>query len=492
MSVDGLDAETLFNTPCVGYNFNDLVALPGYATCSAHEVDLTTLFTRNVTLTNPIVAAPMDTVCEARMAIVCALMGGIGVIHCNCDPERQAREVSIVKRFENGFIMDPHVLGPNNLVEDVDRIRAGFETSTVLVTENGAVGHKLLGIVTSRDIDFVEDRKKKLCDVMTPKAKMTLGVEPISLSEAQQKLRASKRGKLPIVNEDGELIAMVSRGDLKKSVLHPFAAKDANQQLLVAAACPPRIEELGRVRLLVEAGIDVLVINAAQGDSVHQVEFLKRVKLDFPSIDVVCGNVVTPRQAKPLLDAGADALRVGMGCSSLASAREACAVGRPQGSAVYHVAKFAREQYGVPTIADGGILNSADIAMALALGASTVMCGSLLAGTSESPGKAFFHDGMRLKLYRGLGSLEAAPDSFRLAPKLGPSAEAERLTGVTGCAVVDRGPAEALLPPLLEGLRHELRRLGVGSVPQLHDDLDQSRTRFHVRTAGAASAAPGF
>mmetsp|Transcript_65945 Transcript_65945/g.212714 ORF Transcript_65945/g.212714 Transcript_65945/m.212714 type:complete len:479 (-) Transcript_65945:117-1553(-) len=476
MSVDGLDADTIFNMPCLGYNYDDVVSLPGHATYSIGEVDLSTSFTRGVKLMSPVVASPMDTVCEGRMAITCALMGGIGVIHSHCNADHQAREVGIVKRYENGFIMDPHVLSPSDLVEDADRLRQLRDVSTVLVTEGGEMGSRLLGIVTSRDLDFVEDRQAKLADVMTPKAKMQVGLEPISLSEAKQKLRASKRGKLPILNEAGELVAVVSRGDLKKSRAYPRASTDPNNQLLVAAACTPRPEEHERVRKLVEAGADALVLDASQGDSVQQIDFLKQVKHAFPSLDVVCGNVVTPRQAKPLLDAGADAIRVGMGSSSLCSAREARAVGRPQGSAVYHVARFASEQYGVPVVADGGIQTSNHISMALTLGASTVMCGSLLAGTTESPGDAFFHDGMRLKLYRGVGQLAAAPGPG------GPSSTAGRPLAAAACAVAERGSAASLLPYLLEGVKRDLRRLGVGNLWQLHDDLYNANVRFHVRT----------
>jgi IMP dehydrogenase len=478
MSIDGLNADSLFNAPCVGYNYDDLISLPGPATHPVAEVELTTLFSKNVTLNTPIVAAPMDTVCEGQMAIAVALAGGIGVIHSNCDPDHQASEVSSVKHYENGFIMDPHVLAPHDTVADVDKIRELHGNSTVLITDSGIMGNKLLGIVTSRDVDLAgaeKGRQTKLAEVMTPKAKMSVAVEPISLSEALQKLKESKKGKLPIVNEAGELVAVVSRGDLKKNRSHPNAARDANRQLLVAAACPPRIPELDRARKLVEAGADCLVLDSAQGDSAVQIEFLKRLKKDFPNIDVVCGNVVTPKQAKPLLDAGADGLRVGMGSSSLNSGREVVAVGRPQASAVYHVARLAAESYGIPVTADGGCTGPSQIAMALTLGASTVMCGSLFAGTTESPGEAFFHDGMRLKLFRGTGSLDMLPK--------GPAEEPGRAAGGVSCAVVERGSVYSLLSYLLDGVRRDVRRLGVGSVEQLHSDLYKSNTRFHVRSS---------
>lgn len=499
MSIDGLDADTLFNVPCLGYNYDDLLSLPGPPMHSVDEVDLTTLFSKSVQLNTPIVAAPMDTVCESRMAIACALAGGIGVIHCNCDPERQAQEVSTVKHHENGFIMDPHVLSPHSTLGELEQIRQEHGATTVMVTDGGQMGKKLLGIVTSRDADLAVDIKTKISDLMTPKHKMVVALEPISLSEAYQKLRVSKKGKLPILNEAGELVAVVSRGDLKKNRKYPNAARDANRQLLVAAACPPRAAELDRARTLIEAGADAIVVDSSQGDSLTQIDFLKRLKKDFPNIDVVCGNVVTPKQAKALLDAGADGLRVGMGCSSLCSGQEVCSVGRPQASAVYHVARFAAEGYGVPVIADGGCTGSCHISMALTLGASTVMCGSLLAGTSESPGEAFFHDGMRLKLYRGMGVLDVIPGNIPTSEALVPREElsASAATGIAvkeapravpggiSCAVVERGPASSILPYLLDGVKRDLRRLGVGTLTQLHSALYKSQTRFHVRSPGA-------
>merc|ERR1712039_3459 len=340
---------------------------------------------------------------------------------------------------------------------------------TVLITEGGVMGSKLAGIVTSRDVELVDDKKTKLAEIMTPKAKMRYAMEPISLSQAMEQLRTKKVGKLPILNEGDELVAMVSRHDLKKSRTNPLAAQDANKQLMVAAAVIPRKSERERVHKLIEAGADVIVLSTSQGDSTQQVEFLKWLKHEYPTVDVICGNVVTPRQAKPLLDAGADGLRVGMGCSSLYSGREACVVGRPQASAVYHVAKFARE-YGVPVIADGGVQHSSHVSMAITIGASTVMCGSLLAGTSESPGEAFWHDGQRLKLYRGLGTLELE--------------QSKQTQGCAACAVIERGPAALLIQNLLEGVRRDLRRLGSNNLTQLHEDLYTAGVRFQVRTAG--------
>jgi len=283
---------------------------------------------------------------------------------------------------------------------------------------------------------------------------------------------------------------MVSRRDLKKSREFPMASQDPNKQLLVAASCPCNLKDdasiMERVHKLVEAGADCLVIDAAQGDSTQQVDFLGKVKSYYPNLDVVCGNVVTPRQAQPLLDAGADGIRVGMGCSSLFSGQEAVAVGRPQASAVYHVARFCREYANKPVIADGGVQNGSHISMALILGASTVMCGSLLAGTEESPGESFFHNGLKLKNYRGSGNLELMPSTL---PN-GTSAGTQLEQGVS-CAVVDRGSVKTLLPYLLENVKKELRRLGASSLPNVYQDLYSSAVRFHVRSPGNYGSA-GF
>jgi len=491
-TTDGLDAESIFNTPSFGYNFDDLVSLPGHATCNVDEVDLTTLFSRNLTISNPIVSAPMDSVTEAPMAIALALLGGIGVIHNSCSADDQAAQVRKVKTFRNGFIMDPFTLAPNHTVQDADRIAEKHGIKTVLITEGGSMGGKLLGIATSRDLDFLTDRSVKLEKVMTQREQLIVAKESdgektgISLSDANAQLRASKKGKLPIVNLDHQLVAMVSRRDLKKGRDFPKASQDANKQLLVAAACSPLVhlpETMERVRKLVEAGVDAIVVDSSQGSSAQQVEFLRRVKHEFPNLDVVCGNVVTPRQAKPLLEAGADGLRVGMGCSSLYSGQEVTAVGRPQASAVYHVARFCKQMNAqVPVIADGGVQSGAHVATALALGASAVMCGSLFAGTEESPGDAFFHNGMRLKHYSGMGTLEAMQRCESSATSGGRSQ-------TVGCAVVDRGSVKLLIAYMLEGVKRDLRRLGVRDLPQLHSDLYSCNTRFHIRTPGAYGTA---
>jgi len=477
--MDGVDAETLFNASTMGYCYDDIVAIPGHIDRASDEIDLTTFFTKNLELRCPIVSSPMDTITESKMAISMALMGGIGVIHNNMDAEKQAQEVMKVKRYENGFIMDPLCLSEHSTIADIDRIKAKYGFSTVPITENGRMGTKILGIVSSRDIAFIENRNTRLSEVMTREKDMVLGYEPITLAEANEKLRASKKGKLPIVNQDKELVAMICRKDLVKNSRFAMASKDANKQLLVAAATTDKwVQEEGRVRLLVEAGIDALVINATQGDTTSQIDFVKRVKTVHPNIDVVCGNVVTTRQAKSLLDAGADALRVGMGIGSMSAES---AVGRPQASAVYHVAKYARLNFAVPVIADGGITNPGHITKALMLGASSVMCGSMFAGTEESPGEYFFFDGVRMKTFRGTGSLEAQE---KVASKAAVLPSVKVAQGISS-AVIDKGSVTSLMPYLLNGVRQGLQKAGVPNITTLHSCLHSGETRLTLRTATA-------
>jgi IMP dehydrogenase len=479
--MDGVDAETLFNASTMGYSYDDIVTIPGHIDFAADEVDLTTFFTKNLELRCPIASSPMDTVTESKMAIALALMGGIGIIHNNMTPEQQAQEVMKVKRYENGFIMDPICLSEHSTIADVDRIKAQYGFSTVPITENGRMGTKILGIVSSRDIAFRENRNARLSEVMVREKDMVLAYEPITLAQANDKLRECKQGKLPIVNQDKELVAMICRKDLKKNNMFMMASKDANKQLLVAAATSDKwSQDEARVKLLVEAGIDALVINSTQGDTISQVDFVKRVKTVHPNIDVVCGNVVTCRQAKTLLDAGADSLRIGMGIGSMSTES---AIGRPQASAVYHVARYARMNFGVPVIADGGVTNPGHITKALALGASCVMCGGMFAGTEESPGSYFFHQGVRMKTYRGMESIEAQERGSG-GTKAAAQTGVKVAQGISS-AVVDKGSVTSLIPYLLNGVRHGLQKAGTADIATLHNCLHSGDVRLALQSTKA-------
>jgi IMP dehydrogenase len=479
MHSDGEPASTLFDRG-EGLTYNDFIVLPGHIDFAANDVDLSTHVTRRIPLKNPIVSSPMDTVTEGRMAIGMALLGGIGVIHYNNSVDHQVREVRKVKRFENGFITDPVVLGPDSTIADVDETYQSQGFSGIPVTEDGTRNGRLIGIVTNRDIDFEVDRNRPLRDVMV--TTIVTAPEGVTLQEANRILKESKKGKLPIVDSDGRLVSLVSRTDLKKNRDFPEACKDKRKQLRVGAAISTHQDDRERLAGLVEAGADMIVVDAAQGDSTYQVEMLQHIKQNYPHIDVLAGNVVTTRQCGHLIDAGADGIRVGMGPGSICITQDTMAVGRAQATAVYQCARYCRG-HGVPLVADGGIGATGALAKALALGASAGMMGSLFAGTQEAPGEYFYKDGLRVKKYRGMASMEAMERGG--GKRYGYSKKHIQVAqGVSGL-VVDKGSVYDLVPYLAQSLRQALQDIGYRSVSDLHDAIESGAVRYERRSPSA-------
>ena len=388
--------------------YDDVLLLPAYSEVLPRDANTKTLLTRNIKLNIPLVSAAMDTVTESELAIAVALEGGLGFIHKNMSIEAQAIQVRKVKRSQSGMILDPITLNVSSIVADANSIMREHKIGGIPVVDNS---NQLIGIVTNRDLRFIKDPKKAIAKVMTTDNLITAS-EKCSLEEAEQILQEHKIEKLPIINKKNELIGLITYKDILKNKDRPNACKDEFGRLRVGAAVGVTPDIVQRIEALIKAGVDVVSIDTAHGHSKGVIDMCKKIKSTFPNLELIVGNVATAEGAKALADAGADAVKVGVGPGSICTTRIIAGVGAPQLSAVYEAAK-ALKGTGVPVIADGGVRFSGDIVKAIAGGASSVMIGSLLAGTEEAPGEVILYEGRKFKSYRGMGSLEAMEDGSK-------------------------------------------------------------------------------
>ena len=444
-----------------GITFDDVLLVPAYSEVTPNMVDLSTNLTKKVKLSIPIMSASMDTVTEHRMAIAMARQGGIGIIHKNMSVEAQAEEVDKVKRSENGVITDPFSLSPEHTLQDADNLMAKFRISGVPITENG----KLVGIVTNRDLKFEEDFSKKIKDSMTSEGLVTAR-EGITLDEAKKILAKARKEKLPIVDANFNLKGLITIKDIEKQIKYPLSAKDAQGRLLCGAGVGITADMMERADALVKAKVDVIVVDSAHGHSKNIIDALKKIKAAFPDLQVIAGNIATGDAARALIEAGADAVKVGIGPGSICTTRVVAGIGVPQITAIMDCFAVAKE-YGIPVIADGGIKYSGDMTKAIAAGANVCMMGSILAGCDESPGTFELYQGRKYKVYRGMGSLAAMENGSKDryfqedAKKLVPE-------GVEG-RVPYKGSVEDTVFQLIGGLRSGMGYCGAVNVETLKE-----------------------
>lgn len=464
-----------------GLTFDDVLLIPAYSEVLPRSVNLTTKFSRNITLNVPLVSAAMDTVTEAQLAIAIAREGGIGVIHKNMSIAEQARQVHAVKRAENGMIYDPVTIKRGSTVKDALNMMAEYHIGGIPVVDDN---NKLVGIVTNRDLRFELDSTRLIDEVMTSENLVTTN-QSTDLEEAAQILQEHKIEKLPVVDSEGHLIGLVTYKDITKAKDKPFACKDSRGRLRVAAGVGVTGDSMERVDALVEAGVDAIVIDTAHGHTRGVVGVLRAVKEKYPHIDVVVGNIATGEAAKYLAENGADGVKVGIGPGSICTTRVIAGVGVPQLSAVYDVAK-ALEGTGVPLIADGGIRYSGDIVKALAAGAYSVMLGGMLAGVEESPGDTIIYNGRKYKSYRGMGSLEAMEKGSKDRYFQAGEADTKKLVPEGIAARVPyKGSLYEVVYQMLGGLRAGMGYCGAENIEKLH-----TAQFTRITNAGVAESHP--
>ena len=464
-----------------GLTFDDVLLIPAYSEVLPREVNLTTRFSRNITLNVPLVSAAMDTVTESALAIAIAREGGIGVIHKNMSIAEQARQVHAVKRAENGMIYDPVTIKRGSTVADALNMMKEFHIGGIPVVDEE---RKLVGIVTNRDLRFERDLTRLIDEVMT-KDNLVTTTQSTDLEEAAQILQQHKIEKLPVVDHEGRLVGLVTYKDITKAKDKPFACKDKLGRLRVAAGVGVTVDSMERVDALVEAGVDAIVIDTAHGHSKGVIGVLEAVKKKYPNIDVVVGNIATGEAAKYLVEHGADGVKVGIGPGSICTTRIIAGVGVPQLSAVYDVAK-ALKGTDVPLIADGGIRYSGDIVKALAAGAYSVMLGGMLAGVEESPGDTIIYNGRKYKSYRGMGSLEAMEKGSKDRYFQANETDTKKLVPEGIAARVPyKGLLYEVVYQMLGGLRSGMGYCGAPDIEHLHD------AKFtRITNAGVAESHP--
>ena len=447
-----------------GITFDDVLLIPAYSNVTPNMVSVTTRFSRNITLNIPIVSAAMDTVTEAEMAIGLARLGGIGVIHKNMPIAVQAAEVRKVKRAESGMIYDPVTISKEETVGDALSLMREHHIGGIPVVD---AERRLIGIVTNRDLRFQQDMELPIAKVMTAENLVTT-TSP-DLKDASRILLENKIEKLPVVDTEGRLVGLITYRDIAKLEIYPQACKDAKGRLRVAAGVGVTSDTLQRVKALVEAGVDAIVIDTAHGHSANVEKTLREVKKAFPEVDVVVGNIATAEAAEFLAKAGADAIKVGIGPGSICTTRIVAGVGVPQLSAIYNVASVAKT-YGIPVIADGGLRYSGDVVKAIAAGGDSVMMGSMLAGVEESPGETIIYNGRKFKAYRGMGSIEAMQAGSKDRYFQSETCDASKFVPE---GIVARVPYKGMLSEtvyqLIGGLRSGMGYCGAKDIDALHD-----------------------
>ncbi|XP_004306549.1 PREDICTED: inosine-5'-monophosphate dehydrogenase 2-like [Fragaria vesca subsp. vesca] len=478
---DGFSSDRLFNQG-YSYTYDDVIFLPHYIDFPTDAVVLSTKLSRRVPLSIPCVSSPMDTVTESHMAVAMAALGGIGILHSNAAASDQAAMVRSVKARRVPLLSNPVFTSPQHRIQNDDVFDHGANPY-VLVTESGAPGSKLLGYVASRDWAKLSDKEVKVYDYMVSCNDL---VVPWSSDLGKiAEFMAEKGSEVAATVRDGEVVDVVGKEDVERIKGYPKLGAGSvgpDGSWMVGAAIGTRESDKERLEELVKAGIDVVVLDSSQGNSIYQIEMIKYIKKMYSNLDVVGGNVVTVSQAQNLIQAGVDGLRVGMGSGSICTTQEVCAVGRGQATAVYKVACIA-SLCGVPVIADGGISNSGHVVKALTLGASTVMMGSFLAGSTEAPGAYEYQNGRRIKKYRGMGSLEAMTKGSDQR-YLGDTAKLKIAQGVVG-AVADKGSVLKFVPYTMQAVKQGFQDLGASSLQSAHDLLRSGVLRLEVRSGAA-------